>query len=272
MTIETADAIRALAAALMEEVASRPGPDDATRADVAGPDAAGRTGVLATRYDAASDTSTWTMFDADGPTIRAGDELVRRAAALGVGLAATRLAPPDPRRLAVIGAGPLAGATTQVLRDLYDLDVRIYDPDRDRAEALARQTGGQRADGPQAALRGVDLVVVATRGRDPAIRDDWLGSDGLFVAAVGAVRATDRELDARTLARARFVCVDDREAARARAADLIEPVAHGVLEWLEVHELGELIRDELAGRGRPDDLTIYKAVGSARLPLLTSGS
>ena len=55
--------------------------------------------------------------------------------------------------------------------------------------------------------------------------------------------------------------------ARLRAADLAETVATGHLDWLEVHALDELERGELQPLRRPEDVTIYKGVGTARLAL-----
>ena len=57
-----------------------------------------------------------------------------------------------------------------------------------------------------------------------------------------------RELDNVVLERAAFVCCDSREQARLESGDLIEPVERGVLDWLEVHELQEVVAGELRGR------------------------
>ena len=50
------------------------------------------------------------------------------------------------------------------------------------------------------------------------------------------------------LERAAFVCCDSREQARLESGDLIEPVERGVLDWLEVHELQEVVAGEVQGR------------------------
>ncbi len=63
------------------------------------------------------------------------------------------------------------------------------------------------------------------------------------------------------------VITDAPAEARLRAADLSETVATGHLDWLEVHGLDELERGELQPLRRPDDVTVYKGVGSARLAL-----
>ena len=72
-----------------------------------------------------------------------------------------------------------------------------------------------------------------------------------------------RELDNVVLERATFVCCDWKEQARLESADLIEPIEQGVLDWLEVHELHEVVSGELPGRQSPDDIALFKSNGIA---------
>jgi ornithine cyclodeaminase/alanine dehydrogenase-like protein (mu-crystallin family) len=59
------------------------------------------------------------------------------------------------------------------------------------------------------------------------------------------------------------VCCDSRENAKRESGDLIEPVAQGVLDWLEVHELAEVVADEVPGRQSEDDIVVFKSNGIA---------
>jgi len=59
------------------------------------------------------------------------------------------------------------------------------------------------------------------------------------------------------------VCCDWLEQARLESGDLIEPVQVGVLDWLEVHELHEVIAGELPGRQSDDDIVVFKSNGLA---------
>ena len=65
------------------------------------------------------------------------------------------------------------------------------------------------------------------------------------------------------LERATFVCCDSLEQARFEAGDLVEPVERGVLDWLEVHELAEVVGGDVAGRQRDDDIVVFKSLGIA---------
>ena len=107
-----------------------------------------------------------------------------------------------------------------------------------------------------------DVVVTITTSRDPVLRGEWL-SPGALVCAAGANNSSSRELDNVVLERASFVCCDWREQARLESADLIEPIEHGVLDWLEVHELHEVVSGELPGRQSPDDIVLFKSNGIA---------
>src|SRR5262249_12165043 len=54
-----------------------------------------------------------------------------------------------------------------------------------------------------------------------------------------------------------------RENAKLESADLIEPVESGVLDWLEVHELQEVVAGDVAGRQSDEDIVIFKSNGLA---------
>ena len=92
-----------------------------------------------------------------------------------------------------------------------------------------------------------DIVVTVTTSKDPVLRGEWL-QPGALVCAVGANDPRRRELDNAVLERAAFVCCDSREQSRRESGDLIEPVEQGVLDWLEVHELQEVVAGEVQGR------------------------
>jgi ornithine cyclodeaminase/alanine dehydrogenase-like protein (mu-crystallin family) len=83
------------------------------------------------------------------------------------------------------------------------------------------------------------------------------------VCAAGANRLAARELDNAVVERATFVCCDSLEQAKLEAGDLVEPVEQGVLDWLEVHELAEVVGGETAGRQHDDDIVLFKSLGIA---------
>jgi ornithine cyclodeaminase/alanine dehydrogenase-like protein (mu-crystallin family) len=200
----------------------------------------------------AGDGAVLAVFGPDGRTVAVieADWLTRMAAAAAAAVAAAHLAPRGSQRVGIVGDGPLADAVEQCLPEALEV------------------TALRRGDLPDAhaLVRDATVIVTATRARDPVLRDDWLG-DGICVLALGATRPDQRELDYRTIVRAATVITDAPDEARQRAADLSETVATGHLDWLEVHGLDELERGELQPLRRPDDVTVYKGVGTARLAL-----
>jgi ornithine cyclodeaminase/alanine dehydrogenase-like protein (mu-crystallin family) len=94
------------------------------------------------------------------------------------------------------------------------------------------------------------------------LRGEWL-RPGALVCAIGANDGRSRELDNAVVERAAFICCDWLEQARRESADLIEPVEQGVLDWLEVHQLHEVVGGGLQGRGTDDDVVVFKSNGIA---------
>ena len=90
-----------------------------------------------------------------------------------------------------------------------------------------------------------------------------MAAAGRLVCAIGANDPRQRELDNVVLERAAFVCCDSLEQARLESGDLIEPVEAGVLDWLEVHQLQEVVAGELPGRQADEDIVLFKSNGLA---------
>jgi len=186
---------------------------------------------------------------------------LRTAAASAV--AAKHLARADSRTLGLIGCGRQAAAHVAALRHVLPSLERVLVACRneERRRAFCAEHGCEEAEDHREA-GSCDVVVTVTTSRDPVLRGEWL-QDGAFVCAVGANEPTARELDNVVLQRASFVCCDSRVQSRLEAGDLIEPVERGVLDWLEVHELQEVVSGEVRARQSDDDITLFKSNGLA---------
>ena len=186
---------------------------------------------------------------------------VRTGAASGV--AAKHLARRGAASLGLIGAGWQAESQLAAIRAAVPSIERVVVSGRtpERAAAFAERHGAEVAESP-AEAGACDVVVTATSAKDPVLRGDWL-SPGALVCAIGANVATARELDSQVIARATLVCCDSLEDARLESGDLIEPVAAGELDWLEVQELHSIVAGELPGRQADDDVVVFKSNGIA---------
>jgi ornithine cyclodeaminase/alanine dehydrogenase-like protein (mu-crystallin family) len=186
---------------------------------------------------------------------------LRTGAASGV--AARYLAKEGARTLGVIGAGWQAESQIACLRAaLPSLErVVVYARTADRLEAFCSRVGAEPAEYNREAAEQ-DVVVTATTSRDPVLRGEWL-SPGALVCAIGANRIESRELDNAVVERAAFVCCDSKEQAQLEAGDLVEPVERGVLDWLEVHELAEVVGGDVRARQSDEDVVLFKSLGIA---------
>jgi ornithine cyclodeaminase/alanine dehydrogenase-like protein (mu-crystallin family) len=186
---------------------------------------------------------------------------LRTGAASGV--AAKHLAKEDARTLGVIGCGWQAESQVACIREALPGIEQVVAYCRNEKSLLAfcdkvgAEPGESHRDPAQQ-----DVVVTVTTSDDPVLRGEWI-QPGALVCAVGANRPKARELDNVVLERAVLVCCDSIEQAKLESGDLIEPVDRGVLDWLEVHELHEVVSGELPGRSSPDDIVLFKSNGLA---------
>ena len=193
----------------------------------------------------------------------AADRLGQARTGAVSGVAAKYLARSGATSLGLIGAGWQAESQLAAIRAAVPSIERVVVSSRrpERAAEFASRHGAEAAETPTDA-GGCDVVVTATTSKDPVLRGDWL-SEGALVCAIGANDPRRRELDAQVVARATLVCCDSLEDAKLESGDLIEPVAAGQLDWLEVQELHQIVSGELPGRQRETDVVVFKSNGIA---------
>jgi alanine dehydrogenase len=184
-------------------------------------------------------------------------------------VSARLLARSDAGVLAILGSGVQARSHLRAFSHVRALrDVRVWSPSavhrREFAEEMHREIAAPIA--PVATVReavdGADLVVIATASREPILSSDWI-ADGTHIAAVGACRPDQREVETELVKRAR-VFVDSRTGALAEAGDLVMPIREGAIDATHIAgELGQLAAGAVAGRQTPGDVTLFKSLGMA---------
>ena len=191
------------------------------------------------------------------------DKLGQLRTGAASGVAARFLARPGATTLGVLGCGWQAESQVQCIREAVPAieQVVAYCRTEERLEEFCKRVGAEAGETHRDA-GGQDVVVTATTSRDPVLRGEWL-REGALVCAIGANDRRSRELDNVVLERAAFVCCDSRQQSRLESGDLIEPVEQGILDWLEVHELQEVVAGELQGRQSDDDIVLFKSNGLA---------
>jgi ornithine cyclodeaminase/alanine dehydrogenase-like protein (mu-crystallin family) len=178
-------------------------------------------------------------------------------------VAARHLAKPGATSLGIIGTGWQAESQLACIRAALPGIERVvaYSRNEERLDSFCERFGAEAGEYNRDAAEQ-DIVVTATSSKDPVLRGEWL-EPGALVCAMGANRIESRELDNAVIERAAFVCCDLKEQARIEAGDLVEPVERGVLDWLEVHELSEVVTGEVSGRAQEEDVVLFKSLGIA---------
>jgi alanine dehydrogenase len=206
------------------------------------------------------------LFAAARPELVAlieADHLGRLRTGAASGVAAKYLAREGATTLGVIGCGWQAETQVSCIRAAVPNveQVVAYCRTERNLKAFCKRVGAEPAESNREAAEQ-EIVVTITSSRDPVLRGEWL-SPGALVCAAGGNNPASRELDNVVLERATFVCCDWKPQARIESADLIEPIGQRVLDWLEVHELHEVVAGELPGRQAPDDIVLFKSNGIA---------
>jgi ornithine cyclodeaminase/alanine dehydrogenase-like protein (mu-crystallin family) len=207
------------------------------------------------------------LFAIDPPTrleaVIEADKLGQLRTGAASGVAAKYLARDGAASLGVIGCGWQAASQIACIRSAVPTigQVTVYCRNAERLADFCRENGCGPAETHREAA-DADVVVTVTTSKDPVLRGEWL-REGALVCAVGANDPARRELDNAVLERAAFVCCDSREQSKLESGDLIEPVERGVLDWLEVHELQQVVSGELEGRAAESDIVVFKSNGIA---------
>jgi alanine dehydrogenase len=206
------------------------------------------------------------LFRADAPELVAvldADKLGQLRTGAASGVAARHLAAEGATSLGLIGCGWQAESQLACIRAAVPRIERVvaYCRTEERLRAFCEEHCAEPGESHQDPA-ACDVVVTATTSRDPVLRGEWLRA-GALICAVGANDGRRRELDNVVLERSAFVCCDSVDDAKLESADLIEPVESGVLDWLEVHELQEIVAGEVPGRQAHDDIVVFKSNGLA---------
>jgi ornithine cyclodeaminase/alanine dehydrogenase-like protein (mu-crystallin family) len=163
------------------------------------------------------------------------------------------LALPEASVLAIIGSGVQARSHLEALRIVRNLaEVRIWSPRN--AANFAQAHGITATTTAEDAVRGADVVVVATSSETPVLEGKWL-APGTHINAVGANRPTWRELDDETLEQCK-IFVESSEAAMVESGDV--RAARSIFA-----EIGEVVSGSSSGRGSQTEITLFKSLGAA---------
>jgi alanine dehydrogenase len=188
------------------------------------------------------------------------------------------LARKNSKKLAIVGAGHMAEGTLATCDTVFAWDeVRIWSRSQTTLDAFVKSQGPKYLGFPihpsrnlEEVVRGADVVVTVTPAREPLVNDEWI-TPGTHVAALGADKGGDQELDPRIVQRAR-IFVDDIRQCRTDG-EINVPLSKGLIRESDIAgEIGEVIAGKKQGRRSDDEITLFDSTGialqdSATIPL-----
>ena len=184
-----------------------------------------------------------------------------------VGLASRYLANEDAEVLGIIGTGGLAfDLVAGVMAERRIQRVVAYDKDRRRAEAfvMGLPWRAEVASSADKAAAEADILITATTSREPVVPAAAIGP-GTHINAVGNFFAECRELEGATVA-ACTRYVDDVWNALIEAGELLLAAEEGLIPSGTAGIAGDLpslVTGLAEGRTSPEQLTLFKTVGTA---------
>ena len=202
--------------------------------------------------------------------------VMRTGAAAAV--SAKWMARKDSRRLAIVGAGHMAEGTLATCNAVFPWEeVRVWSRSQDTLDHFVKQQQPKYegfeirpSTDLEAVVRGADVVVTVTPARGPIVKAAWI-SPGTHIAAVGADKKGDQELESTLLTRAR-IFVDDIRQCRTDG-EINVPLSEGLITESDIAgEIGEVVTGRKPGRTSDEEITIFDSTGialqdSATVPL-----
>lgn len=193
------------------------------------------------------------------------------------GVAARYLARKDSKVLVVIGGGMQGRAGTEAIlceckeiSDIYVCGVSAkanqayVDWAQAKYPAVKVHQGACSPEENDRFVAMADVVLTTTTSPTPVFSGASL-KPGTFVSCVGAYQPHTREVDTETIKRAR-VYVDTKDGALNEAGDLLIPIKEKAITAEHVlGELGEVILGKVPSRQSPEEVCLFKTVGSAVL-------
>ncbi len=186
------------------------------------------------------------------------------AGAVGV----DELAREDASSIGIIGSGAQARGQIRAIAEVRDLETGfVFSPTPENRESFATEMGElldidiTPTESAEAFVSDVDIVVTATKSSTPVL-DGSLLSPGTHVNAVGTGGAANREVDATTVARSKFV-PDHKTRGYEDSGEYVQAIEEGAIDKDHLHaSLAEVVAGVAPGRESDDEITLFDSSGT----------
>jgi alanine dehydrogenase len=199
--------------------------------------------------------------------ILAGETIGEYRSGAAGAVAVKKLSRPDATTMGIIGAGTQARMQLLAIAKVRKLaKVKVTSLSMESTIEFA-QTMSEECHvdvipvaTAEEAVQGADIVVTATRSRDPVLFGDWL-SEGCHVNLIGSNFPAKVEADTGVFRRAELISVDSKDQAKVEAGDFITSLKEHIITWSDILELSHILTNRYPGRQSPTGITIFKSLG-----------
>ena len=189
---------------------------------------------------------------------------IRTGAAGGVSVKA--LARKDSRIVGVIGAGTQARMQVRAIKQVLPITtVKVWSQFPSELDSYKKDIEGELGvevipcDSAQKAVVGSDIIVTATPGKEPFVKDEWV-KPGTHICAIGADFEGKQELDVKLFARAKIVVDSIKQCTTG--GETLNPIKAGIITADDIHaEIGEVLLGKKVGRTSDEEITIFDTTG-----------
>ncbi|MBE6083752.1 ornithine cyclodeaminase family protein [Acidilutibacter cellobiosedens] len=179
---------------------------------------------------------------------------------------------------ALFGTGGQAQSQLEAMLTVRNLtEVRVFDINYEKALDFSKKMNehfsnfGTRiiaVKNADEAVIDADIVTTVTTSKMPVFNGKLIKS-GAHINGIGAYTPEMHELPPEIVLRANKVIFDTVSGVLSEAGDLISPLKDGIVTRDHYQgELGEVILGKIKGRENPNEITLFKTVGSAVLDVV----
>jgi alanine dehydrogenase len=221
------------------------------------------------------------LFDQDTMRLAAlidGNRITDIRTAASSAVAVDALVEKENFSVAILGSSALARSHLHALYATGRLaKVRVFSPTAVNREKFAEDFRGQYGLNIQAvenaseAVQGADVVICASRSRDggPVFDSTWL-EPGMTIVSVSSTLPEQRELDVATMQAANLIVADMPHEVLHETGDALVAQTEGCDVASKLVSLSDVISGQVQARQNPQDIVIYKSVGSALQDIVTA--
>jgi alanine dehydrogenase len=197
---------------------------------------------------------------------------LRTAATTGVGV--KHLARPDAKVMGLFGSGGQALNKVLAIKAVRDIErINVYSRNPENRRAFCKQVEklceveAVPVDGPEAVIKGADMVICATSSNVPVF-DGHLLEPGQHVATIvgsntqlvegGFIKKGRRENDDETVRRADVIVTNWVDSVFSeKQCGLWDPIEAGIITREQVLGLGDISSGKHPGRTSPEQITYH---------------